>query len=76
MQFCLDLHLYGSHMRIFKIVSQEITHCTIYIGHTPKYVTVKGKTDTNGKPFKQQKHTDDERLLNGLTVWLTIRTDE
>ena len=26
---------------------------------------VKGKTDTNGKPFERQKRTDDERLTNG-----------
>ena len=29
------------------------------------YVTVKGKTDINRKPFERQKHTDDERLSNG-----------
>jgi len=29
-------------------------------------VTVKGKTDTNGKPFERQKRTDDERLSNAL----------
>ena len=28
-------------------------------------VTVKGKTDTNGKPFERQKRRDDERLTNG-----------
>ena len=26
---------------------------------------MKGKTDTNGKPFEQQKRTDDERSWNG-----------
>ena len=29
------------------------------------YVTVKGKTDINRKPFERQIHTDDERLSNG-----------
>ena len=28
-------------------------------------VTVKGKTDINGKPFERQKRMDDERLSNG-----------
>ena len=48
-------------------------------------VTVKGKTDTNGKPFEWQKRTDDgyrtvrkpfERMNNIIrTVLLAIRTD-
>ena len=29
-------------------------------------MTVKGKTDTNEKPFERQKRTDDERLSIGL----------
>ena len=41
---------------------------------------MKGKTDTNGKLFKRQKHTDDEWLMNGpwsmWTVCLTIQTDK
>ena len=45
-----------------------------------KYVTVKGKKDTNEKLFEWEKPTDNERLTNSLqrvqTVWLTVRTDE
>ena len=52
-----------------------------------KYVTVKGKKDTNEKLFEWEKPTDNETLTNSLqrvqTVWLTVsqtvvtvRTDE
>ena len=43
-------------------------------------VTVKGKTNTNGKPLEWEKRTDNEWLVNSLQsfemVWLTVRTDE
>ena len=29
------------------------------------FVTLKGKTDTNGKPFERLKQMDDEWLMNG-----------
>ena len=52
-----------------------------------KYVTVKGKKDTNEKLFEWEKPTDNETLTNSLqrvqTIWLTVsqtvvtvRTDE
>ena len=45
-----------------------------------KYVTMKGKKDTNEKMVEWEKPTDNERLTNSLqrvqTVWLTVWTDE
>lgn len=32
----------------------------------------KGKTDTNRKPFKWEKCTDNERLMNGLQSVQTV----
>ena len=32
-------------------------------------VFVKGKTDTNRKPFERQKRSDDERLTNASRVY-------
>ena len=41
---------------------KETQRLTIHVYQ--RSVTVKGKTDINGKPFKRQKRTDDERSSN------------
>ena len=62
-----------------KIEPQHIHQAKIAVFYS-KYVTLKGKTDNNGKPFKCQKCTHEEWLTNGTwsiwTVYLTVRMDE
>ena len=44
---------------------QTCCHWPVSFNFSRTNVTVKGKTDTNGKPLERQKRTDDERLTNG-----------